>query len=218
MGSSSRRFSFVGSGYAYEPTGGVELLENVRIPIWSTKCFTSRWFGPAVPLVESNLKPISNDRLSGTLTNRQSITLEDAILVFGKQVYLLDNLAPGSTTKVDLLSDRNRNLSGYLKSKQQSYAAAQPWNRDAHIDRTALMQAMMFHESESSVASEQTMENHPSQYLDLTGQLALKRPMLVARVKRPASRLVLNKVPSPPKIEELTLVRIILPLMKDSAQ
>ncbi len=42
MGSSSRRFSFVGSGYAYQPTGGVELLENVRIPIWSTKCITSR--------------------------------------------------------------------------------------------------------------------------------------------------------------------------------
>ena len=47
MGNSSRRFSFAGSGYAYEPTAGVECLENVRIPIWSTKCVTARWFGPA---------------------------------------------------------------------------------------------------------------------------------------------------------------------------
>ena len=47
MGNSGRRFSFAGNGYAYEPTSGVERLENVRIPIWSTKCITSRWFGPA---------------------------------------------------------------------------------------------------------------------------------------------------------------------------
>ena len=38
MGNSSRRFSFVGSGYTISRTGGVEFLENVRIPIWSTKC------------------------------------------------------------------------------------------------------------------------------------------------------------------------------------
>jgi hypothetical protein len=212
MGSSSRRFSFVGSGYAYQPTGGVELLENVRIPIWSTKCFTSRWFGPAVPLVDSDLNPIGSDRLSGTVVNRQTIPLEDAVLVFGKQVYMLGELAPGSTTKVDLLSDRNRNLSGYLKSKQQRYMAAQPWNRDAHIDRADLMFAMMFHDSESTVASEQVIENHPNHELDLTGLLALKRPMLIARLKRPGSRLVMNKVPSPPRIDEVTLVRIILPL------
>ena len=55
MGSSSRRFSFSGSGYAYQPVGGVESLEDVRIPIWSTKCITATWFGPAAPLVESSL-------------------------------------------------------------------------------------------------------------------------------------------------------------------
>ena len=60
MGNSSRRFSFGGSGYAYEPVGGVEFLENVRIPIWSTKCITAQWFGPAAPLVESDLQQAGN--------------------------------------------------------------------------------------------------------------------------------------------------------------
>jgi hypothetical protein len=87
MGNSGRRFSFAGSGYAYQPTAGVEQLENVRIPIWSTKCIASRWFGPAAPLVDSDLQPVGKDRLAGLITNRQSVPLEDAIVAFDKHVY-----------------------------------------------------------------------------------------------------------------------------------
>jgi hypothetical protein len=212
MASSSRRFNFVGSGYGYQPTGGVELISDLRIPIWSTKCLSSRWFGPGAPLVASELSLAGTDRLSGTVTNRQSIPLEDALLAFGKQVNLLGTLAPGSTTRVELSSDRS--LSGYLKSKQQSYLAAHAWNRDAHISRMDLMTAVMFHDSETSVSSERVVGNHPLQGLDLTGQLALLRPMLVARVRRSGSALVLANAPSQPKVDQLTLVRIVLPLEK----
>ena len=38
--------------------------------------------------------------------------------------------------------------------------------------------------------------------------------MLVARIDRTGARLVLENAPSPPKIDQLTLVRIILPLKK----
>ena len=96
MGSSSRRFSFSGAGYAYQPVGGVESLQDVRIPIWSTKCITATWFGPAAPIVESNLTTLGTDRLSGTITNRQSVPLEDAFLAFGKDVYLLGHARAGS--------------------------------------------------------------------------------------------------------------------------
>ena len=116
MGNSGRRFSFAGNGYSYQPTSGVEWLENVRIPIWSTKCITSRWFGPAAPLVDSELLPVGTDRLAGIVTNRQSVPLEDAILAFGKQVYQLGTLAPGATVRVELT--RERNLSGLLKDRQ----------------------------------------------------------------------------------------------------
>jgi hypothetical protein len=50
----------------------------------------------------------------------------------------------------------------------------------------------------------------------LTGLLALKRPMLVARINRPGAQLRLDNVPSPPKIDQLTLVRIILPLKQQA--
>ena len=68
--------------------------------------------------------------------------------------------------------------------------------------------------SETSVSSERVVGNHPLQGLDLTGQLALLRPMLVARVRRSGSALVLANAPSQPKVDQLTLVRIVLPLEK----
>ena len=48
------------------------------------------------------------------------------------------------------------------------------------------MLAVMFHDSESTLANERVLANDPLHDLDLTGQLALQRPMLVARIKRPA--------------------------------
>jgi hypothetical protein len=214
MGNSGRRFSFAGTGYAYQPTAGVEQLENVRIPIWSTKCITSRWFGPAAPLVDADLQPVGTDRLAGIVTNRQSVPLEDAILAFGKQVYLLGTLAPGATVRVELTNDRN--LSGLLKDKQRNFMSDQPWNRDRQINRADLMLSAMFHESESSLSTDQVLGNDPMHDLDLTGLLALKRPMLVARINRPGAQLRLDNVPSPPRIDQLTLVRIILPLKQQA--
>jgi hypothetical protein len=215
MGNSGRRFSFVGNGYAYEPVGGVERLENVRIPIWSTKCLSSRWFGPANPLLGSELSPVGTDRLAGTVTNNLDVPIQDAILAFGKQVYILEDLAPGATIKVELKSDRN--LSGYLKDKQPTYLSDRYSNAELRISRADLLFAVMFHDSESTLATERVLTNDPLRDLDLTGQLALKRPMLVGRINRPGSRLVLDTHAPAPKIDQLTVVRVILPLKRTKA-
>ena len=53
--------------------------------------------------------------------------------------------------------------------------------------------------------------------LDLTGQLVLDRPMLVARINRPGAQLVLDNAPSTPKIDQTTMLRVILPLNKKRA-
>jgi hypothetical protein len=144
------------------------------------------------------------------------VPLQDAILAFGKQVYLLEDLAPGATVKVELKSDRN--LSGYLKDKQATYLPDRLANADSRISRADLMTAVMFHDSESALATERLLANNPLHDLDLTGQLALQRPILVARIQRPGARLVLDKVTNPPKIDQLTLVRVILPLKRAKAQ
>jgi hypothetical protein len=75
----------------------------------------------------------------------------------------------------------------------------------------------MFHDSESTAASDRILSNDPLGDVDLSGQLSLQRPMLVARLKRPGTRLVLDNAPSPAKVDQTTMVRIILPLNKAKA-
>ena len=212
MGSSSRRFSFGGGGYSYEPAGEPERLENVRIPIWSTKGLQARWFGPAQPVVESDLTPIGTDRLLGVVQNRLDVPLEDAILAFGKHVYELGTLVPGSTIRVELAKDRN--LSGYLHTRQGSYVPDATSSLTAPIDRGDLLMAAMFHDSETTSSGVSLLTNDVLHDLDLTGQLALSRPMLAARIKRAGSRVVLEGGSSDPRTNQVTLLRVVLPLRR----
>ena len=152
MGGANRRFSFAGGGYAYQPTGGLERLENVRIPIWSTKAVTARWFGPAGPLVDADLRPVGTDRLAGTVTNRQSLParrrdpgLRQAGLHPGNDRPRGDD--PGRAVQ------RPQPL-GHLKDKAAGYISDQPSNRNMKIDRADLLLAAMFHDSESTRTSD----------------------------------------------------------------
>lgn len=210
---SSRPLSFGSGGYGYGPEGSAEFLEGVRVPIWCSRSVSSRWFGPAgPPLVESDLRPVGTDRLAGFVTNRQTVPLQDAVLAFGKQVYLLDDVPPGATVNVQLKGDRN--LSGLLRDKMAKVLpdARGGYLDPAKINRADLLLTILFHESQSFLASEQTVANDPLGYLDLSGQLALDRPMLVAKINRPGSSLLLGNASGTPKIDQTTLVRIILPL------
>ncbi len=217
MGGSTGRFSFSGGGYAYGPAGGLERLEHVRVPIWSTKTFSSRWFGPAAPVVESDLGLAGFDRVQGTITNLQTYTLADAVLAFGRQVYQLGDLAPGQTIRVELQSDRT--LSGELKSRESRYMKGELKGPDAILNRADLLLAVMFHESESrrTAGQDQPLGNSTLHDLDLTGQLALQRPMLVARTKRPGAQMAVGNAPNEPKIDQTTLLRVVLPLKSPGA-
>jgi hypothetical protein len=211
MGGANRRFSFGGGGYSYEPVNTAERLKDVRIPIWSTKTLTARWFGQSAPLIESDLRPFGADRLAGSVVNRLGYPLKDALLAFGGQVYTLGDVAPGQAINVQLAD--NRSLNGLLKANRGEYLYEQGGRRDQTIDRGRLALAVMFHDSEDSRGGGQALGNVTLHDLDLTGQLDLQRPMLVARIDRPAARLALENSPNEPKVsDQTTMLRIILPL------
>lgn len=209
------RVGFAGQGYIYQPQGASERIEGLRVPIWSTKCMTARWQGPTTRAITSDLRPVGTDRLSGTLTNELTEPLTDAILAFGRQVYMLGTIAPGQTVRVELTQDRQ--LSPFLRSRVAKYAPNQPDVSAGNIDRADLLVAMMFHDSQSGTSGDRPLASEPLGYLDLTGQLALDRPMLVARIDRPAAKLLLGNAPVPPKVEQTTLLRVILPLSRDDS-
>src|SRR5262249_12274046 len=72
------RLGFSSGGYNYQPTGTAEWLEGVRIPIWSTKCLTARWFGKIQPVADSDLRPAGPDAVEGSVTNHLDVPLNDA--------------------------------------------------------------------------------------------------------------------------------------------
>ena len=219
MGSSSRRFSFGGGGYAYQPAAGVESLEGVRIPIWSTKCVTARWFGPAAPLVDSELESTGTDRLEARLpTARASPSKMRSLHLANRCIcWARSNRRPRCASSS---ANDHRNLSGHLRPKAPKYISEQPWNRENFkIDRSELMQAVMFHDSETTPANERVLSNGPLHEVDSDRATGAGSP----DAGRPdQSNLEPDSSwkmpPSPPKIDQLTLVRIILPLKKEKNQ
>jgi hypothetical protein len=218
VGAAGGALGLAATGYAYVPPGEAEALAGVRIPIWSTKSFAARWFGPAVrPLIEADLAPVGADRLEGTLTNVSDATLRNAVLIFGNQVYdQVGTLAPGVPVPITSAS-RVRPLSGYLGDcarKALPSTAGQPVPVGTPAGRVSfpdLVRTLMFRQAldaKTSVPPSLSLRS-----LDLTGHLALGRPMLVAELDGPAAALQLGGVPpDAAKTEQTTVVRIILPL------
>ena len=219
MNSRGQGIGFSGSGYTYAPPGRLERLEDVRVGIWSTKGVLARWFGPAPQadsILDVDLQPVGTDRLAGTVTNRMTFPLHDTIIVFGKHVYYdLKTIEPGATVQVDATLDRG--LASYLKEAREQLVPKLNVGgvTNKAINRASLAREIMFHDSDAS--GEENIPSRTHRELDLTGQLALDRPMLVARVDHPGAVLKLGNAPGAIKTDQTTLLRIILPLKPEAA-
>jgi hypothetical protein len=201
----NRRPGLGGSPYRYRPFGDPEALLGLRIPIWDTKSLAGRWFAAGAPVIAADVRRVGTDRLEGTVTNGLPRPLVDAILAFNKQVYKLGTIAPGATVRVETAADQN--LSSYLEARREAIPNLNPWQADSlELDRanpSDIVRVLMF--SRSLPSRGPRLQSNPLGYLDLTGQLELGRPILVADVAAPAAALVLDAVPSPPRIDQTTL-------------
>ena len=218
MNSRGQGIGFAGAGYAYAPPGRAETLEDVRVGIWSTKGVFARWFGPAPEagaMLDVDLTPVGTDRLAGTVTNRLPYPLKDVVIAFGKQIYHeIRTIEPGATVEVDATG--NRNLGNHLQGLQDGLLRTDTTSGEARtLDRAHLATLMMFHDSVA--ASERSLPSRTHRDLDLSGQLALDRPMLVATIDRPGAVLDLGNAPGAVKTDRTTLLRIILPLKPEAA-
>lgn len=214
-----------GSGYMYGPPGEVEQVSGVRVAIWSTKSFTGRWWSNAsAPVLNSDLTPSGPDRIGGTITNVSKRPMTGATLLFGRYAYPLGdgNLAPGQTATINAMEARP--LSSYLSGKLNltqnrpiNYGYGANNNEailgddlQAEAQRPDLVRSILFHDGIGQQAS--NTPSLPLKALDLTGLLDLRRPMLVATVDGPATQVKLDGASGPPKIKQLTILRVILPI------
>ncbi len=228
MNSRGQGMGFGNNSYYYAPLGKAEELENVRIGIWSTKAFLTRWFGPAPAsstIIESDLQPTGSDRLAGTITNKLPVALKNTVVVYGKQIYYkVGTIEPGQTFDIENSGDRSldRSLAEHLREEltkiipaNYNYNYAPIVTNDSNQLRADLVREILFHESNPS--GQETIASRMHHDLDLTGQLALGRPMIVAQVDRPGTQLLVNGSGKIAKTEQTTLLRVILPLKKEKA-
>jgi hypothetical protein len=213
--------------YRYEPAGRAESVAGTRVPVWSTKAFQSRWsMSPGsgrIEAIESDLAPVGSDRLEGTIVNHLDQPIKNAVLVFGNQVYdRLGTIAPGALVRVDAAS-RVRPVAGYLEERTRAFLAddGTPDESSATTARSraeldALGRVLMFRGAMNPKTP--TPPSVPLRHLDLTGQLAFDRPMLVGTLDRPVAAVALDPGAGEPQGgERLAIVRVILPLAPPAA-
>ena len=204
--------------YAYVPIGDPRTLKGVRVPIWTTKSFTGRWTGAAKAVVDADLQQAGPDRLGGSITNRLPRALRRARLLHGRKVYDLGDLNPGQTRPIG--DDNTHDLAGQVDSvlgrlnmtNPYQQFQAQPVGTSTLASRDDIVFAAMFRDAAGSSFAH--VDNLSLNYLDLTGLLALDRPMLVAEVDGPVAGLDLGKVSGAPKVTQSTLIRVVLPAIK----
>ncbi len=215
-GGSGGGLSLSAGSYAYEPMGEPRTLQGVRVPIWTTKAFRGRWFGVAgAAVVDADLSNSGDERLAGTITNRLPRALRNTLLIRGTRYYDLGELKPGQTKAIGELnpSTLSTKIDGILQRLPGTSANRSgdqpPPDTSGMARRAEFVFAAMFRDAGTITGS--PVGNLTTHDLDLSGQLALDRPMLVAEVDGPAATIGLGKITSVPKVEQTTVIRVILP-------
>ncbi|HYO25076.1 MAG TPA: hypothetical protein VEQ85_09000 [Lacipirellulaceae bacterium] len=170
-------------GYAFDET--LTAVDGLPIEPWSTKTLAAHWSGPVAASVEAELEARGDDQLTGRVTNRTSVRLEDCLLMHGGWAYTLPPLEPGGTARLDELTPRS------IKTALTSVAAGD----DPHVriaedgsvafdalstDVARITKLMMFFDAVGGDAYVRTPHRYQAQ-IDMTRLLRGNQSVLLAR-------------------------------------
>ena len=151
------------------------------------------------PLVDADLHRVEPTACRERSPTGRLSRWKTRILAFGRQVYLLGDACPGShrpggpgrhsrPVRAHESEDRPTICQTSLSSR----------NHENQPGRTCCWRSC-FTTANRIGSSGHSLSNSVLQDLDLTGQLAVDRPILVARINRPGAQLALGNAPSTPK-------------------
>lgn len=174
---------------SYESSAELGALRGVPIQIWSSKCLAARWTHREPLALETQLSADFEQVPRGKITNRSGVTLTDGLLAYGRwAINLTQPLAPGDTIELEagaLELDRtelatrltNRRMV-YDDVKKQFVASAEAYDVQGFSSAEILRQ-MMFYQAVDGQQYTRLANKH-QQYVDLSGQLAAGRAILIA--------------------------------------
>lgn len=206
----------------YETTAARDELLATPIQVWSSKSFAARWTHRAPPALEASLSADFEQAPRGTITNRSDLTLTDGLLAYGRWAIVLDKpLGPNETVDLGIgafeldrteLATRitNRRMV-YDDVKKQFVASAQAYDVQSFRIPDILRQ-MMFYQAVDGQQYTRLANKH-QQFVDLSGQLAAGRALLVASGTAGGARIALNGEPLPAQAHrQETVYRFVIPV------
>ena len=163
--------------------------------------------------VTSDLSPDSvTGTLEGTFTNPLSLAIEEGVLYYGDWAFELPSrLEPGQTVQAANLRETMRNLESRLTQSRVAQRGRQGggWSQ-VDVDVPRIVEMLMFHEAAGG--ARYTRLTHRYQpWLDMSDHLNLNRAVLVGRVAKGASRLLVGGDVIVPD-QQWVYYRIVLPV------
>jgi len=207
----------------YELSPRLDAIENLPIPVWSTRSLTARWTAPAAGCPAADLAD-ENQVLSGTITNTLDFTLGRCILAYDRWAYELGTLRPGESARLGpdvKRSELQTLLTGlkfvFDKSKDKYHQELTPYDQSS-TEVPYILRAMMFFEAAGG--QRYTGLDHDYQaFVDLSGLLKTDRVILVAQgptgetAARLHSQLLRDGQPiGSPQDQHTIIYRFVIPL------
>jgi hypothetical protein len=192
-------------------------LQNVPIPVWSTKLFVGRWRSEAGPMIEAQLKSGRDDVVEGKIINRLDLPLHECLLVAGRWAWEIDELKPNEPVRIE--PGEQRDLLALLKDfklvregdKAQLVQVATPYNQ-ASFNVRSILQQMMFYEGGSGRSYTGLLNRYQS-YVDLSQHLDFGQVILWGRADRPAVAVCRDGQPVDGENDEhTTYYRFVIPV------
>ena len=169
----------------YSAAPGLEAIQGVPIPVWSSKSFTARWTAQSQPGAVETLLVEEGRVPRGTVTNRLDFPLVDCILAYDRYLYDLGTLEPGRPVEIGPTT-RTTELAAVVQGPMQSLfgktlsgrASSSPYD-PASVDVLYILRAMTFFEAVDG-RRQTGLVNDYQPFVDLSGQLLAGRAVLVA--------------------------------------
>ncbi len=208
-------------------------IENIPIPIWSTKSLTACWNHQGEALVNSSLKSTGVSQLSNTMLHHLPVAIDDWIVAYGNQVFYPHSkqyrkLKPGVPWDPNGPGVDSRTLKGYLtratktQVKRRDGLGADILIEQADydplsLDPTQLIRILTFHEVVGGPGYT-GLTNHAMRKFDFSNMLALDRAVLFGKIDRSAAKLNVTKANGQPVPftcdRQVAYVRVLLPVQQ----
>ncbi len=192
-------------GYWFED--GQSRLKEVPIQVWSTKSFMARSTGSVDPPlnVQLTIPPGSVERvLSGTIENQLEMPLTGCILFFDRWAYSLGTIASGTRFEI---SDET-----VVRTVERQLTRLGDWAAEDEqrlLDLHGVMRRMIFYNIAGGDDFTE-LDNEFFAFVDLSGQLAAGRAVMIAVVDRPAFGVAIEtNADAPIRSRQQALVRFV---------